>query len=142
MELYLQGILSSINSNKPDIISIPKPNPSLLLLLDKNFLKFKILKIIYNANDIIIKSKSIQGNKSKEIPLKSILSKDNQISCSLYKKEISSYDFFIQYDSNNKKVDTNIIVCNNVKKIAKILFHSINMFLNAPNTIKNMKFFV
>ena len=104
MEFYLQGILSSINSNKPDIISIPKPNPSLLLLLDKNSLKFKILKIIYNGYDIIIKSKSIQGNKSKEIPLKSIFSKDNQISCSLCKKEIYSYDFFIQYDSNNKKL--------------------------------------
>ena len=77
------------------------------ILLDGKSLKFPILKIIHNYDDIVIDSKfSLLENKDvKKMDLKQLLTQNSNIKCSECQRDIKSFDFFINKGSKD-------IICN------------------------------
>ena len=82
----------------------------ILPLMDKDSLKFQILKILYEDDETIIQVKNSINQKNEEniLSIKDFLSKKSiKLNCSICKKEILSFDFAINLETKNT------LVCNN-----------------------------
>ena len=92
----------------------------ILPLMNKDSLKFQILKILYEEDETIIQVKNSFNQKNEEnmLIIKEFLSqKSINSNCSICNKGILSFDFDINLETQNALICNNCYIDSKIKKI-------------------------